>query len=121
MRKFLMLFALLMLSGVLAFSQTQTVTGTVRDEAGAPIPFASIVISGTKTGTTADQTGHFSLTARTGVSLIISALGHATQGITVSGNKTTYDVRLGSSVETMDELIVTAGGIKTRRKEIGTA
>ena len=121
MRKFLMLFALLMLSGVLAFSQTQTVTGTVRDEAGAPIPFASIVISGTKTGTTADQTGHFSLTARTGVSLIISALGHATQEITVSGNKTTYDVRLGSSVETMDELIVTAGGIKTRRKEIGTA
>src|SRR6185312_9044984 len=50
-----------------------------------------------------------------------SALGHATQEVSVSASRTSYDIKLGNSIKTMDELIVTAGGIKTRRKEIGTA
>ena len=42
MRKFTLLLAMLMLFSVLAISQTRTVTGTVRDNQGNPIPFATI-------------------------------------------------------------------------------
>lgn len=121
MRKFFMLSALLMLSGVLVFAQTHTVSGTVKDETGAPLPFASITISGTNTGSTTDQSGHFSVNAKNGSTLVFSALGHKPQDVRVSNNRISYDVELSSAVKTMDELIVTAGGIKASRKQIGTA
>ena len=48
MRKFLSLLAVLVLLGSLAFSQSEVVTGKVTDQAGQPIPFATIRVKGTK-------------------------------------------------------------------------
>jgi TonB-linked SusC/RagA family outer membrane protein len=121
MRRFLALFTVLMLSGVLAFSQRRTVTGTVKDNSGAPLPFASITVAGTKTGTTSDQNGSFSISTMNGSTLIFSALNHKSQEVTVDNSRTNYDIILESTIKVMDELIVTAGGIKTKSKEIGTA
>ena len=59
MRKFLTLFTMLCLSGMFALGQNKTVTGTVKDNSGSPLPFVSITVSGTKTGTTSDQNGNF--------------------------------------------------------------
>jgi TonB-linked SusC/RagA family outer membrane protein len=120
MRRILSLFTMFMLYGVFAFAQTRTVSGTVKDESG-PFPFASIVISGSQTGTTSDQNGNFSISAKNGVSLIFSALGYKSLEVRVSNNRVSYDIQLESEVKTMDELIITAGGIKSKRKEIGTA
>ena len=50
---------MLMLTTALAFTQKRTVTGTVRDEAGSPIPFATIMETATKNATTADANGNF--------------------------------------------------------------
>ena len=58
MRKFLVLFTSLMLSGVLAFAQTHTVSGTVNDESGTPVPYATVVEKGTRNATTADANGN---------------------------------------------------------------
>jgi TonB-linked SusC/RagA family outer membrane protein len=121
MRKFATLFTVLMLAGVLSFAQNRTVSGTVKDNFGNPLPYASVVVSGTKTGTTTDEEGHFNISAKNGSTLIFSALNHKSQEIAVTASRTDYDVILESTVKTMDELIVTAGGIKTKRKEIGTA
>ena len=55
---------MLMLSGVLAFAQTHTVSGTVKDDAGAPVPFATVTESGTKNATTADANGNFTIKMR---------------------------------------------------------
>lgn len=121
MRKFLTLFTVLMLSGVLAFSQSRIVSGTVKDNSGNPLPYASIVVSGTKTGTTADENGHFSISAKNGATLTFSALDHKSEQVVVSSSRAVYDISLENSIKTMDELIVTAGGIKTKRKELGTA
>jgi hypothetical protein len=109
MRRFLSLFTVLMLCGI------------VKDNTGTPLPSASIVISGTNIGTASDQNGHFSITAKNGAILIITALDHKSQEVRVAPNRASYDIQLESSVKTMDELIVTAGGIKTKRREIGTA
>lgn len=121
MRKVLTLLAVLMLSGLFAFSQNRVVSGTVKDNSGVPIPFVSIVVAGTKTGTTSDQNGNFSISTKDGATLEFSALNYKTQQIAVNNSRAGYDIVLESTVRTMDELIVTAGGIKTKSKEIGTA
>lgn len=121
MRRFLTLFAVLMLSGTLAFSQSRTVSGTVKDNTGAPLPFASVVVAGTKTGTTTDENGKFNISTKNGATLLFSALNHKPMEVAVNNSRANYDILLESTIKTMDELIVTAGGIKTKRKEIGTA
>ena len=61
---------MLMLTGALAFSQTHTVSGTVKDEGGASVPYATITENGTKNATTADANGNFSIKMKgTGICL----------------------------------------------------
>jgi protocatechuate 3,4-dioxygenase beta subunit len=59
MRRFLSLFTVLMLSGVLALAQNRVVTGTITDDKGAPIEGASIKVKGTRSGTSADANGNY--------------------------------------------------------------
>ena len=68
-------FTMLMLCGVLAFAQTHTVSGTVRDEAGAPVPFATVTESGTKNATTADGSGNFLIKMKGNGTLSFTATG----------------------------------------------
>ena len=48
MRKIASLLSVLMLLCTLAFGQTRTVTGTVKDETGTPVPFATVTETGTR-------------------------------------------------------------------------
>ncbi len=57
MRRFLSLFTMLMLCGVLAFAQSRVVTGKVTDIDGNPVSFASVKIKGSSTGVSADANG----------------------------------------------------------------
>ena len=59
MRKLASLLSVLMLLCTLAFAQTRTVSGVVRDEKGDPVPFATIQESGTKNAAQADANGGF--------------------------------------------------------------
>jgi TonB-linked outer membrane protein, SusC/RagA family len=111
---------MLMLSGILAFAQNRQVTGTVTDNNGTPITSASVTVNGSRAGTTTDQNGFFSINARNGSALTISALNYASQVVPIN-NQTSIKVTLERSTRQMEEVIVTAGGIRTRRKEVGTA
>ena len=57
MRKLASLLSVLMLLCTLAFAQTRTVSGVVKDEKGDPIPFATVTETGTKSATQADANG----------------------------------------------------------------
>ncbi len=70
-----MLFTVLMLSGVLAFSQGTSVSGTVKDDQGAPVPFATITETGTRNATTADANGNFMIKMRGSGSLTLTSAG----------------------------------------------
>src|SRR5258706_8046515 len=108
MRKIASLLPVLMLLCTLAFSQTRTVTGQVSDEKGSPVPFASILIKGTKTGTIADQNGLFSIKAKAGDVLVISSQGRVGREITI-GAQNTMNVSLDVANESMKEVIISTG------------
>lgn len=99
-----------------SFAQTKTVGGTVTDGQGLPLPGVNVLIQGTTTGTQTDFDGKYSLSVETGATLVFSYVGFADQKIKV-GTSNTIDVRLEAG-EALDEVIVTALGIKRKPKEL---
>ena len=93
------------------------VTGKVTDEKGLPVIGVTVLIKGTVNGTATDFDGAFSITVpnRENV-LVFSALGFATQEITV-GNQTVIDVVLKEAVSTLEEVTLFSTGYQTISKE----
>src|SRR5438552_12341789 len=111
MRKLASLLSVLMLICTLAFAQTRTVSGVVRDEKGDTVPFATIQESGTKNAAQADANGGFIIKIGQNSKLIITAAGHESQTITPSGNLA--EVTLKTTATQLSEVVVTtAFGIK---------
>jgi TonB-linked SusC/RagA family outer membrane protein len=75
MKKFLIIFSMLLLCNAFVFAQTHTITGTVKDSSGAAVPFATITETGTTNATTADGEGNFTLTMRGNGTVTITATG----------------------------------------------
>lgn len=119
MRRFIPLLAMLLMLSSLAIAQTRTVTGKVTDETGNAIPFASVSEKGTGIGVSADASGDFKITIQPKGSLVVSATGFSTEEIVPSGNH--INVYLHGVKNTMQEVIITAGGILQKRREVGTA
>ena len=73
MRKFLTLLSVLVLLSALVYAQTKTITGRVTDQAGQPVPFATVRIKesrGTGKGVSADADGNYSIKVNPGATLI---------------------------------------------------
>jgi TonB-linked SusC/RagA family outer membrane protein len=122
MRKIVSLFTVLMLLCVLAFGQTRTIRGQVTDQNGTPIPFASILIKGTKQGTSADQNGNYSIKANPGDVLVFSSQGLTTKEVSV-GSSDLMNTSLVAANLTMTEVIVSTGynTRKTQRSTVSNA
>ncbi len=119
MRKILTLVTALLLLYGSASAQNRTVTGTVTDEQGNPVPNASIVIKGTSTGTTSKGDGTFSLSVpSTGTVLVFSSVGMATQELTV-GSSDAYTVALKGAANSMQEVVVVAYGTQQKTNLTG--
>ncbi|HUZ60593.1 MAG TPA: SusC/RagA family TonB-linked outer membrane protein [Hanamia sp.] len=120
MRKFLVFFTMLMLSGVLAYSQTRVVTGIVKDETGAPVPFATILEKGTKNAATADANGHFSVRVKGEGALYFTASGYASITVTPTGN--TADAVMKKTYSELNTVVVTTAlGIQRQQRSLGYA
>lgn len=117
MRKFLSLFTVLVLSYALVYSQSRTVTGTITDEKGTVVPFASVTVKGANKGVTADADGRFILrNVSAGTVLVVSSQGHQTREVTV-GSADVVSVELASTANTLDEVVVTTAlGIKKSQR-----
>ncbi len=75
----------------------QTVTGTVTDADGLPLPGATVVVKGTSTATTADFDGNYSIAAANGDVLVVSYVGYDKFEVNVNG--TNLNISLTSSNE----------------------
>lgn len=96
------------------------VTGRVTDNSGTGLPGVSIAVKGSSRGTVTDATGNFSLSASPGDVLVLSYIGYETKEVTV-GNQSTLNVVLGEDAEALQEVVVTALGIKREAKKLGYA
>jgi TonB-linked SusC/RagA family outer membrane protein len=114
MKKLVTLLSVLLLVCMTAMAQTRTVTGTVRDSTGKPIPFATINESGKKNTVTADADGNFSIKVTGNPKLVISAVGYKT--VTADASETSFS--LSRSDGNMSEVVVTAMGIRRSRNTV---
>lgn len=108
-----------MLAPFLAWSQDMgsTVSGTISDAAG-PVVGAAVMIKGSAGGVTSDLDGAFSLSGlSSGDVMVVSILGYKTQEIVYSGQQR-VDIMLEVSTEYLDEVVVTALGIKREEKAL---
>lgn len=100
--------------------QTKKVTGKVITATGEPVIGAAVVVKGTSTGAVTDIDGNFTVDAAPGSILEISFIGYETFKLKV-GAANNYNVTLQEDSETLDEVVVTALGIKKDRKSLGYA
>ena len=107
----------LMLSSSLIFAQN-SISGSVSDADNNPIPGATIVVEGTNTGVVTDFDGNYQINASTGDQLTFSSLGFGSQTITV-GNQNQINVTLMSSVDILDEVVVSGYQTQQRRSLSG--
>ena len=99
-------------------SVQQEVSGTVTDVDGMPIPGVSIVEKGTANGTASDFDGNYTISVTSGAVLVFSSLGFATEAVDV-GESTTINVTMQEDSEALDEVVVTALGIKKETRKLG--
>jgi TonB-linked SusC/RagA family outer membrane protein len=113
MRRFLSLFTMLMLCGVLAFAQNRVVSGKITDIDGNPVSFATIKIKGSNLGLSADANGAYTIKVKTGDVLVISAASFKDLELPV-GTQTVVNAVLEKGVTSdLKEVVVTgAFGIK---------
>ena len=101
----------------LAFAQSIKVTGTVTDKMGAVIG-ATIMVKNSSNGTVTDIDGRYSIEVPKNATLLFSFVGYSTVEKEV-GNNTVINVELSDDIQAIDEVVVTAIGIKQQKKKIG--
>lgn len=104
-------------SALLVQSQ-QTVTGKVTDIDGLSMPGVSIVVEGTTTGTITDAEGRYSITAPSDGTLVFSFIGYLTEQLAING-RSVIDLVLVQDIMQIQEVVVTALGIKREKKALG--
>lgn len=104
--------------GFTAVAQTMKATGVITDASGEPLIGATVMLKGTKRGVTTDVNGHFSIDAPNGSTLIVSYVGMVTREIKVGGKPVNVTLEGGNA---LDEVVVTALGIKREKKSLGYA
>ena len=116
--KFLRILTSFLLVFAFGFSvQAQTISGTVTDENGVPLPGATVLVEGTSTGVSTDFDGNYSIDASSGDTLVFSFVGYASQSIVVGSSATVNAVLTPDTA--LEEVVVTSLGIKRNVKALG--
>jgi TonB-linked SusC/RagA family outer membrane protein len=99
--------------------QQRTVSGTVTDNSGQPLPGVTVVLKGTTKGTVTNADGNYSLSnIPEDATLVFSFVGMQAQEVEV-GSQTIINIQLLTDVKSLDEVVVTAFGIERERRSLG--
>jgi TonB-linked SusC/RagA family outer membrane protein len=99
---------ILLVSGI-ASAQNITVTGVVTDSKDEPVPAATVMVKGTKTGTATANNGTYSIVVPANGTLVFTCIGYADQEIPVNGKKT-ISVKLADDTQALEGTIVVGYG-----------
>ncbi len=94
------------------------VSGTVLDTNGLPLPGANVIVKGTTNGTTTDFDGNFIINAEENDELGFSYIGFNDVSVGV-GDSSTISISLEEDSEALDEVVITAMGVKTEKRSLG--
>ncbi|OQP62035.1 SusC/RagA family TonB-linked outer membrane protein [Niastella vici] len=107
--------ALFIYTGALA--QSKLVKGKVQDENGGPVPKASVLLKGSKSGTSTGDDGSFQLSVPANATLIVTAIGYNRSEIK-TGAQEFVTVSLMPDGRALNEVVVTALGVKREKRNL---
>ena len=116
MRRAASLLLMLMLSVTLAIAQNRVITGTVTDENGNPVAFASVKVKNGTGGVAADANGNFRIEVKDGTVLIVSSAGTQAKEVTVTAGQSTLKVSLIKGNTELSNVVVSALGVRRSEK-----
>ncbi len=102
------------------FAQEKTISGTVTDDKGLPLPGVNVVVKNTASGTQTDFDGNYTIQANRGAVLSFSYVGFETKEVVV-GDGDSINAQLTASASELEEVVVTAQGIKSKPKSLSYA
>ncbi|WP_418604662.1 SusC/RagA family TonB-linked outer membrane protein [Hwangdonia sp.] len=119
-QKLLKLMFVFCLFSMQSIQGQNTITGTITDSAtGIPLGGANVVEKGTTNGVSTDFDGNYSITVSSqSAILVISYIGYTNREIAVN-NQSVINVSLSEDASQLEEVVVTALGIKRERKSLG--
>ncbi|MES2893919.1 MAG: SusC/RagA family TonB-linked outer membrane protein [Bacteroidota bacterium] len=99
----------------------QMISGVVSDDKGVKLPNVSVTVKGSSSGTTSDEVGRFSLNAKPGATLVFSYVGYTPAEVRVgnASDEMIIILKTGNDGQAMDEVVVTALGIKKEARKLG--
>ena len=98
------------------FAQATIVTGKINGSDGSPIAGVSVLVNGTRVGTTTDISGNFSLkVSNPNATLEISSLNYVSQIISLNGRANISVVLLGSAKE-LEQVVVIGYGTQRKKR-----
>jgi TonB-linked SusC/RagA family outer membrane protein len=119
-KNFLLLFILCLVVHT-AMAQKRTISGVVREKTNnEPLPGVTVLEKGTGNGTVTSINGEYQLSVNNGAVISFSFIGMKPVELKI-GESSTLDVFMESSTEQVDEVVVTAMGIKKEKKALGYA
>ncbi len=113
----LVLAAAALLVSSVAFAQNEKVTGTVTDPNGEPMVGVFVMIQGTTTGVSTDVDGKYVINAPKDATLEFSTMGMETVVVPVN-NKSVVDVKMQEDAVLLEDVVVTAMGMKREKKAL---
>ena len=105
----------------LTFAQEKTISGSVSDNSGLPLPGVNIIVKGTSNGTQSDFDGNFTVNANAGQTIVFSYVGFITSERAVTAATSTISIQMSEDAAVLEEVVVTALGIKKEKKALGYA
>ena len=116
-KKILLLVVFVLFQYSTIYAQEMSVTGTVTDESGLPLPGVNIVVKGTSNGVQTDFDGNYKIEAVKGQVLVFSFVGLQTAEYVVSDDPI-LDVVLAPDAAELDAVVVTAFGIQREKNTL---
>lgn len=101
----------------LTFAQEKTISGTVIDEDGLPLPGVNILVVGTSNGTQTDFDGNYTIKASTGETLLFSYVGQKDKKVTIGANST-VNIQMTEDAQALEEVVVTAYGNDRNERQV---
>tara|TARA_R110000850_G_scaffold203228_1_gene329495 strand:+ start:110700 stop:113363 length:2664 start_codon:yes stop_codon:yes gene_type:complete len=98
----------------------KTISGTVTDDTGLPLPGVNVLVKNTSTGTQTDFDGKYNINVYAGQTLVFSYVGFETKEKVVTTSTTIIDVEMEAGEE-LNQVVVTAHSVKREKKALGYA